>query len=406
MVAHLNTTTDSRRPSQAVILAGGRGTRLLPLTETRPKPMIEFHGRPFLEYLIEQLKAQGFNRILLLLGYLPEVVQEYFGDGRRFGVSIEYSVTPVEDETGSRLRAARDQMDSLALLMYCDNYLPFSMDAMWSQWLARDPLALVTAYANEDGYTRSNLRIDFDGKIAVYDKSRTTSGLKGVDMGYMLMRREILDLMPEGNVSFEQTVYPKLIQQGRFYAHVTRHRYYSVGDHKRLPLTAEFLARKPTVLLDRDGVLNEKMPRADYVKTPSEWKWTSEALESLRLFVQRGFRTVVITNQPGIARGMMTEHDLAAIHTRMRNEALAAGGRIDEIYYCPHGWDDGCQCRKPAPGMLFAAQRDHHLDLSRCVYIGDDDRDRLAAEAAGCQFRMVEPGRPSLLEITREITAG
>ena len=79
------------RPTQAVILAGGRGTRLKPLTDTRPKPMIEIHGRPFLEYQIEQLRDQGFERILFLLGYRPEVVQEYCGDGRRWGVKIEYS---------------------------------------------------------------------------------------------------------------------------------------------------------------------------------------------------------------------------------------------------------------------------------------------------------------------------
>ena len=90
------------RPRQAVILAGGRGTRLGRLTQTRPKPMIEFHGRPFLHYLIELLRDQGFERILLLLGYLPDVIQNYFGDGRTFGVSIRYAILPVEDETGRR----------------------------------------------------------------------------------------------------------------------------------------------------------------------------------------------------------------------------------------------------------------------------------------------------------------
>ena len=81
------------RPTQAVILAGGRGTRMRPLTDTRPKPMVEFHGRPFLEYMIEMLREQGFERVLLLLGYLPEVIQEHFGDGSGFGVEIDYSVS-------------------------------------------------------------------------------------------------------------------------------------------------------------------------------------------------------------------------------------------------------------------------------------------------------------------------
>src|ERR1700693_1478350 len=89
------------RPRQAVILAGGRGERMRPITDDRPKPMIPVLGRPFLEYQIEQLRNQGFERILILLGYLPEVVQNHFGDGSRFGVRIDYSVTAPEQLTSS-----------------------------------------------------------------------------------------------------------------------------------------------------------------------------------------------------------------------------------------------------------------------------------------------------------------
>jgi histidinol-phosphate phosphatase family protein len=101
----------------------------------------------------------------------------------------------------------------------------------------------------------------------------------------------------------------------------------------------------------------------------------------------------------------MTEDDLRAVHAHMCQEAQVSRGRIDAIYYCPHGWDAGCKCRKPAPGMLFAAQRDFNLDLSRCIFIGDDVRDREAANAAGCGFRMVGPGKPSLLEVAYELTS-
>src|SRR6187551_3927857 len=101
----------SERPRQAVILAGGRGSRLRPLTDTRPKPMVEILGKPFLAYQIEQLREQGFEKILLLLGYLPQVVQDYFGDGSRFGVTVEYSVSAVDDETARRLSLAEALID-------------------------------------------------------------------------------------------------------------------------------------------------------------------------------------------------------------------------------------------------------------------------------------------------------
>ena len=158
------------RPTQAVILAGGRGTRLAPLTDTRPKPMVEFHDRPFLEYMVEQLRDQGLRRILLLLGYLPHVVQEHFGDGSRFGVAIEYAVTAPDDLTGSRMARAAELIDDEFLLLYCDNYLPFDFDRMWREYERIGAAAMVTVYRNRDGYTRDNVRIEGD-LIADYDPS-------------------------------------------------------------------------------------------------------------------------------------------------------------------------------------------------------------------------------------------
>lgn len=383
------------RPTQAVILAGGRGTRLEHLTADRPKPMVEFHGRPFLEYLIEMLRGQGFTRVLLLLGYKAEKITEYFGDGSRFGVEIGYSISDVEDDTGERLRKAAALVDPVFLLAYCDNYWPMDFAALWRSWCDKGaPDAQVVVYANSDGYTRDNLIVDAEGFVATYDKSRKTPGLSGVDIGFIIARRSVLDRIPAGNVSFEAAVYPQLVAERRLAAFVTGHRYYSVGNLARLPLTETFLARAPAIVLDRDGVLNEKMPKAEYVRSWADWRWTATALPALRRLAEQGFRVIVVTNQAGIARGAMSEDDLAAIHRSMTAEAEAAGGRIDAIYHCPHGWDDGCDCRKPAPGMLFAAQRDFHLDLSRVWFLGDDDRDGQAAAAAGCRFAKVTDDRP------------
>ncbi len=383
------------RPTQAVILAGGRGTRLKPLTDTRPKPMIEFHGRPFLEYLIEQLRDQGFRRILLLLGYLPEVVREHFGDGTRWGVAIDYAVSPVDDETGLRITRAIDRLDPVFLLLYCDNYWPMPFDRMWQAYTAAGAEMLVTVYNNRDGYTRDNLRIGADNRVALYDKSRTEADLSGVDIGFMIVRKDTVARLPRGeNISFEKTLYPQLVAERQLLAYRTDHRYYSVGDHKRLPITAEFLRFRPTVLLDRDGVLNRKMPQGTYVRSWAEWQWMPDARQAIARFAAAGWRIIVITNQAGIARGAMSEADLAEIHAHMTRDAEATGGRIDAIYHCPHHWDDNCDCRKPKPGMLFQAQREHHFDLSRSWFLGDDTRDGEAAAAAGCRFRMIDEAMP------------
>jgi histidinol-phosphate phosphatase family protein len=382
------------RPTQAVILAGGRGTRLKPLTDTRPKPMVDVLSKPFLAYQIEQLRDQGFNKILLLLGYLPEVIQDYCGDGSRWGVKIEYSVSAVEDETARRLKLAEKLLDPYFLLLYCDNYWPMRAGRMWSRFIAAGAPMMITVYTNKDGYTRNSVRVDADGYLTVYDKTGATPGLQGVEISYALVDKAVLQLVPPTNVSIEAALYSRLAPEHQLLAYATDHRYYSVGSLERLALTETFLARRPTVILDRDGVLNKKPPRAQYVRTWNEFEWLGGAKEALRLLREASYRVVVVSNQAGIGRGVMTETDVLQIHNQMRAEAQEAGGRIDEIYYCPHDWNDGCDCRKPSPGMLFQAQRELNLDLSRTPFLGDDERDAEAAERAGCPFIQVSEEKP------------
>ena len=366
--------------------------------------MLEIHGRPFLEYLIDMLREQGFERVVLLLGYLPDQVVEHFGDGHKFGVDIEYSVTPVEDDTGQRLRLAAPMIEDVFLLVYCDNYWPIKFDRVWHKYRASDLKAQITVYANDDGYSKDNVRVAADGLVQVYDKSRTAPGLKGVEIGFMLLRKQVLALMPEGNVSFEATVLPALVAEGELGAFVTAHRYYSVGSIERLAATTEFLARKPAIFLDRDGVLNKRMPPAAYVRSWSEWEWLPGALDALRLLKINGYRVILITNQPGVARGELTLEALNHIHATMTAEARTAGGEIAATYACIHGWNDGCECRKPAPGLLFQAQRDLALDLTRMWYAGDDERDEQAATAAGCRFVMVD-NTTSVLDAAKRVIA-
>jgi len=397
--------TASARPTQAVILAGGRGTRLLPLTETLPKPMIPFHGKPFLEYLVDLLREQGFERVLLLLGYRANVVQEYFGDGSGFGLDLQYSVTAPDDLTVHRMRTAAPHLDPSFLLLYCDNYWPLQMDRLWERYVRADVPALVTVYSNRDRYTRDSVTVDDAGYVRLFDRTRTAAGLGGVEIGFALLERSVLDLMPTEDALFEEAVYPQLAATGQLAAHMTDHRYYSVGSIERLPLTEEFFRRRKTVILDRDGVLNRRPPRAHYVTEWSDFEWLPDSRDALRVLADAGYRVLVVTNQAGVARGAMSEVALLEIHERMKAEAAEAGGRIDAVYYCPHDWDEGCSCRKPAPGMLLQAQRDFALDLTRTTFIGDDERDAEAAEAAGSPWMLVSEQLTLLDAVSRLVQA-
>lgn len=390
---------------QAVVLAGGRGERLLPLTLTRPKAMVEVHGRPFLAYLVEMLRDQGIERVLLLLGYLPDPIIDYFGDGSAFGVRIDYDVTPPDDPTSARLLHARERLDHVFLMLYCDNYWPLSLDRHWARFRDAGAPALVTVYRNGDGATRDNVRIDADGFVEVYDGGRSEPGLQGNEIGYAIVERHLLDLLPDGSQPVERALYPILVGDRRLAALVTDHRYYSVGSHERLPATERFLARRPTLFLDRDGVLNRRPAVAEYIRRPEDVEWLPGALDAVRRLTQAGVRLIVISNQAGIARGAMSTADLDAVESRMRADIAATGGQIEAFLYCPHGWDEGCTCRKPRPGLLFEAQRRYDLDLTRTPFLGDDARDGEAAAAAGSPFVLVTDDH-SLADATDSYLAG
>jgi len=373
-----------------------------PITNDRPKPMVPVHGRPFLEYQIEQLREQGFERVLLLLGYLPEVVQAHFGNGQRWGLKIEYSVTDPDQLTSSRIASARHLIERSFLLLYCDNYWPMQMDLLWTRFCQSGKPGLITVYSNNDRHSRGSVILDTDGHVLLFDRLRTTPDLREVEISYAILTDLCLDLLPEEDTLFEEAIYTPLAAQGRLTAYVSDHRYYSVGSLDRLPATEAFFQRIPTVILDRDGVLNHKPERAQYVRSWDDWHWCDGSLEALRLLKQAGYRVIIASNQAGVARGAMPEDNLTAIHQRMKQEADEYGGEIAAIYCCLHNWDEGCACRKPKPGLLYQAQRDFHLDLTRTPFVGDDERDEAAASVAGCPFYWVTDAR-SLLQIAHQL---
>lgn len=148
------------------------------------------------------------------------------------------------------------------------------------------------------------------------------------------------------------------------------------------------------VLIDRDGVINADS--TEYIKSVDEWRPLPGSLEALADLTRAGATLIVITNQSGVGRGLFTEQMLANIHAKMRAEVEAAGGEIAAIYYCPHRPDEGCRCRKPAPGLLERAAGDFGLSLSGVPFIGDKVSDVEAAQAVGARPILVGPRARSI----------
>jgi D-glycero-D-manno-heptose 1,7-bisphosphate phosphatase len=149
------------------------------------------------------------------------------------------------------------------------------------------------------------------------------------------------------------------------------------------------------IIIGRDGILNRF--REDHVKEPSEWEPLPGALEAVAKLNHAGWHVVVATNQSGIGRGMIDMSAVNAVHLHMMKMLAAKGGRLDAVFFCPHAPDDGCDCRKPLPGMMHDVAQRYGADLSQVPMVADTLRDLEAARAAGCPPHLVKTGRASLV---------
>lgn len=227
---------------QVVILAGGLGTRLQPLTQSVPKPMVPIRGRPFLEYQVDLLRRSGLTRILLLVGYLADVIQRHFDDGRRWGMTITYSVETSPLGTAGALKCAERDLDDRFLLLNGDTYLPIDYADMAARCLTIQVTGLMAVYANPEGIVPNNVVRAPDGRIVRYDKTRSGE-LTHVDAGAYAFRKVVLDLIErDGPRSLEEHVFPRLARDGQLQAYPVSERYYDIGTFERLVLAERMLS--------------------------------------------------------------------------------------------------------------------------------------------------------------------
>lgn len=227
-----------RKLDQAVIFAGGRGERLRPLTDHLPKPMAPVNGVPFLDYLIKTLEDAGIKKILFLLGYRAETIVNRYGKYLPKGIRVEYSIGTAEDLTGRRLLNAYPYLDDCFLLLYGDNYWPIEIEEMTSSFEKKGASAMTTVFSNKRGSAEygweNNIEVGTDAFVIEYDKKRVSKRLNGVDIGYFIINKNILDPLIPGNISFEETILTSLAKEHRLLAHVTDQQYYYITNVESL----------------------------------------------------------------------------------------------------------------------------------------------------------------------------
>ncbi len=145
------------------------------------------------------------------------------------------------------------------------------------------------------------------------------------------------------------------------------------------------------IILDRDGVVNDDSDGC--VRGPDDWRALPGSLDAIARLCRAGYRVVVATEQPGVARGLLDLAALGAIHTKMQQAVATAGGRIDAVFFCPHAPDAGCSCARPRPGLLLQILQRFHANPTEVHAIGDELRDLQAAHAAGCRPVLVLTGK-------------
>jgi MurNAc alpha-1-phosphate uridylyltransferase len=219
---------------QVAILAGGLATRLRPLTTTTPKSMILVYGKPFLEYQLEFLKQDGIKDIVLCVGYLKEKIESYFGNGSQFGVHIQYSV---EERsllgTAGALRNALDLLDDTFFVMYGDSYLFLNFNEIWRYFHQFEKSALMVVYKNENRYDRSNVSIN-GNFVQNYNKTEQTPDMGYIDYGVSLLRKKVLESIPENEYYPLETVFSSLIAHQELLSYPTNQRFYEIGSKEGL----------------------------------------------------------------------------------------------------------------------------------------------------------------------------
>lgn len=367
---------------QAVILVGGRGTRLGTLTNDCPKPLLAVGGIPFLSYIIHSLSRQGFDDILLLAGYEADSVVRYAEQACRLGLNIRCIVERTPLGTGGALLNASHQLEEYFVLLNGDTLFDINFNDLTASGL-HGSLARLALRAVPDSARFGRVVLEEQKILAMQEKGASGYGL--INGGIYFLSKNSLSLLPPGVSSLESDLFPQLISEGRLEGRSYSGFFLDIG----IPSDFEFAQTaipnsqlRPAIFLDRDGVLNEDR---NYVCRPDEVHWIDGAKEAVKRLNDAGYYVFVVTNQAGVARGYYDAAQVEVLHHWMQQELRAVGAHVDAFYFCPHHPDFNvpCNCRKPAPGMLVKAMNDWPIIKERSFLVGDKEWDVLAAENAG-----------------------
>ncbi|RKW40289.1 MAG: HAD-IIIA family hydrolase [Lachnospiraceae bacterium] len=402
----------------AVIMAGGKGSRLLSITNDEiPKPMVPVDGKPLLEYQVEKLKSYGVKKIIMIVGHLGEKISGHFQDGKAFGVDIDYIFEKEPLGTAGAFYYLKDKIDAKDfLLIFGDVFFDLDFDRMEDFHFKNSALTTLLAHPNGHPYDSDLIQMDDTGRVIGFDSKHNVRDYwydNMVNAGMYILNKDLLDLVKEPvKIDFEKDILANQVKLGaNIYAYHSPEYVKDVGTVDRINATVEELRsgliaaknlknKQRAIFLDRDGTMNVSK---GFISKAEDLELIPGTIEAVKAINKSGALAIVITNQPVIARGECSFEELHNIHNKLKTLLGEKGAFVDDIFYCPHHTDKGfegevpelkfdCECRKPKTGMVMNAVEKYNIDLSQSYMVGDSTMDLETARNAGVKSVLVNTG--------------
>ncbi len=397
---------------KVVIMAGGKGTRISSVASDIPKPMIKINDRPVLETEIECLRSQGFTDIIITVSHLGSIIMDYFGDGKKFGVNIEYynEVEPLGN--AGALFKIKDKLTEDFLLINADAIFDIDFNRFVNYHKEKGGLVTLFTHPNSHPYDSGLIIADENKSVLKWlakEDERPTYYKNRVNAGIHVLSPKVLDdVINTPKVDLDRQLLKPLANTGKMFVYDspeyvkdmgTPDRYYSVCEDvkKGIVKRRNLCNKQKAIFLDRDGTINKYV---GFLRDINQFELIDGVTEAIKKINHSDYLCIVITNQPVIARGEVTLEELDEIHNKMQTLLGNDGAYIDALYYCPHHPDKGfagerieykinCDCRKPKPGLILQAAKEYNIDLSESWMIGDGKNDVQCGINAGCKTGLI-----------------
>ncbi|MBI5384776.1 MAG: HAD-IIIA family hydrolase [Verrucomicrobia bacterium] len=433
---------------QLVILAGGKGTRLKDRLGDLPKPMIPIAGRPLLEHQVELARQHGFTEVLMFVHHRADLIQTHFGDGRRWGLRVDYVVEKEPLGTAGAVLAGLDRLAEQFVVMYGDTMVNVDLPRLCHAHEQSRADATLLLHPNNHPLDSDLVEMEAHGRVTAFHNRPHPAGRffqNLVNAGLYVLNKRTLQAFVSSRreealfnaecgmrnaefksepphvgcysgppLDFGKDLFPAMLARG-----VPLHGYNSpefikdIGTPARYDwVCAQYAAGiiqrsslatpQRAVFLDRDGTLVKEVSRQG-LSSPDQLELLPGVAEAIHGLNQAGLRAVVVTNQPVIAKGFCTEAGLQVIHNKLETLLGREHAFLDRIYFCPHHPEKGfpgervelkidCACRKPKTGLIEQAVRDLNIDRAQSWLIGDTTTDLQTAKNAGLRSILVRTG--------------